>query len=277
MQREATQIRFAKRYCVFIRLLAAFGMSGALASTAHSDLIQLDLVGTIRFAGCPYDGNCWAYPLMWNVPKGESMALRVVYDSNVPLSGDYSNAAYYYAEYDHAIPLQPPLGMEISFGPYAVSIGGNGAPAEYYWISVYDEIDDPNSDYIKESVDIEIDAPVGSVIVPGPADFHDLEFHAIYLNFFNSYSDFLLGPSIPEGFPLFDWNTTQLYAEFYDPIYDRLGFVFMDVDQLTLTSLPEPSMRLGILAGSALLGLLHRRQTDKRRHSLELASPSSRL
>jgi hypothetical protein len=268
MHREAIQIRFAKRYCVLIGFLAALGLSGLFANPARSELVQLDVVGTVRFAGCPYDGNCWLYPLMWDVPKGESMTLRVVYDSEVPLSGDYSEADYYYAEYDHAIPLESPLGMEISFGPYAISVGSNGAPAEYYWIGVFDVINAyPNFPDIQESIHIQIDVPPGSVILPGPPGFHDLEFQDIYYNFSNLSSDFLVGPSIPAGFPLFDWELVQLVVEVYDPIYARLGFVFMNIDQVTLTTLPEPSVRLGVLAGAALLGLLQRRQRSKRRRS----------
>jgi hypothetical protein len=41
----------------------------------------------------------------------------------------------------------------------------------------------------------------------------------------------------------------------------------MNIDQVTLTTLPEPSVRLGVLAGAALLGLLQRRQRSKRRRS----------
>jgi hypothetical protein len=267
MPHEAIQIRFAKRYRVLIGFLAAFEMSGVFANPAHSELIQMDVVGTVRFAGCPYDGNCWQYPLMWNVPKGESMTLRVVYDSEVPLSGDYSEADYYYAEYDHAIPLESPLGMEISFGPYAISVGDNGGAAEYYWIYVFDLIYSLGYTETNESIGIQIEAPPGSIILPGPPGFHDLEFQAIYYSFSNTFSDFLVGPSIPAGFPLFDWDSTQLRVEVYDPIYARLGFVFMDIDQVTLTTLPEPSVHLGVLAGSALLGLLHRRQRGKRRHT----------
>ena len=267
MQHAAVQIRLATRYRVLIRLLTAFGMSGAFANPAQSDLMQLDVVGTVRFAGCPYAGNCWAYPLMWNVPNGESMTLRVVYDSEVPLSGDYSEASYYYAEYDHAIPLQPPLGMEISFGSYAIRVGSNGAPAEYYWINVFDLIYSLGYTETNESIGIHIETPPGSVILQAPPGFHDLEFQAIHYNFSNAWSDFLTGPSIPAGFTLFDWDRTQLWVEVYDPIYEQLGYVFMDVDQLTLTTLPEPSLRLGVLASAALLGLLHRRQRELRRRS----------
>jgi len=267
MRHDAIQIRFAKRYRVLIALLAAFGMSGSIANPAHSELLQLDIIGTVRFAGCPYDGMCWLYPLMWAVSSGESMTLRVIYDPDVPLSGDYSEADYYYAEYDHAIPLQSPLGMEISFGSYGISVGSNGAAAEDYWISVFDVIESyPNFPDIQESIGIQIEVPPGSVILPGPPGFHDLEFHGIYC-FFTNFGghDFLVGPSIPAGFPLFDWDDIQLRVEVSDPIYDQLGFAFINIDQVTLTPVPEPSVRLGVLAGAAVLGLLHRTQRGKRR------------
>jgi len=70
------------------------------------------------------------------------------------------------------------------------------------------------------------------------------------------------------GFPLFDWDLDQLVVEVYDPIYARQGFVFMNIDQVALTTLPEPSVRLGVLAGAALLGLLEHGRKGKRRRSL---------
>ena len=242
-------------------------LSALLANPASGELVQLDIVGTVSFAGCPYSGMCWLYPLMWGVSGGEHMSLRVIYDDELPLSEDWSEADHYYAIYDHAIPLQSPLGMEVSFGPYSVSVGSNGAAADYYWISVFDVIEPfPNFPDISESIGINIQVPPGSVILQGPLGFHDLELYGIFYDLLNFYGeDFLVGKSIPAGFPEFNWENILLTVEVYDPIYDQDGIAFLTIDSLTLTTVPEPSARLVVLAGAALLGLLERRQKGKRR------------
>jgi hypothetical protein len=176
------------------------------ANVASSELVQLDIVGTVSFVGCPYSGMCGPRPLMWGVSGGESMTLRIVYDPQVPLSGDFSEAEFYYAEYDHPIPLRSNLGMEVSFGPYAATIGWNGAAEEYYWISVFDVIQPfPNFPDLSEAIGVNIEVPAGSLILPGPPGFHDLELTGIHYGLRNFYGqDFLNGTSIPAGFPEFD-------------------------------------------------------------------------
>ena len=74
-----------------------------------------------------------------------------------------------------------------------------------------------------------------------------------------------MGKSIPAGFPEFNWENILLTVEVYDPIYGQDGIAFLTIDSLTLTTVPEPSARLVVLAGAALLGLLERRQKGKRR------------
>jgi hypothetical protein len=238
-----------------------------LASPARSELVQVDIVGTVFFEGCPYSGMCWKYPLMWGVSGGEPMTLRVVYDDGIPISEDFSQADHYFVFYDYAIPLQSPLGMEVSFGPYAVSVGSGGAAASYYWINVFDVIEPyPNFPDISEAIGINIEVPLGSVILQGPPGFHDLELYGIYYDLRNFYgADFLVGTSIPAGFPEFKWEDILLTVEVYDPIYDQDGIAFLTIDSLTLTTVPEPSSRLVVLVGAALLGLLERRQKGKRR------------
>jgi hypothetical protein len=112
-----------------------FLVSALLASPASSELVQVDIVGTVFFEGCPYSGTCWKYPLMWGVSGGETMTLRAIYADGIPISEDYSQADHYLVYYDHAVPLRSPLGMEVSFGPYAVrassdrnAAGGRAGP-----------------------------------------------------------------------------------------------------------------------------------------------------
>ena len=259
----ATIARPASRAAYSLTLLSAL-----LANPASSELYQLNIVGTIFFAGCPYSGMCWLSPLMWGVSGGEPTTLRVIYDDEIPLSEDLSGADYYYVYYDHAIPLRSPLGMEVSFGPYTANVGSNGAAAEYYWIDVYDVPEPYDIDDDEEAVGINIMVPPGSVILQGPPGFDDLELYGIFFSLGNSFgsdNDFVLGTSIPARFPELDWDHYQLRVEVYDPIYDRDGIAFLSIDSLTLTTVPEPSVRLNVLAGAALLGLLHRRQRSKRR------------
>jgi hypothetical protein len=242
-------------------------LSALLASPASSELVQVDIVGTVYFEGCPYSGTCWMYPLMWGVSGGEPMTLRAVYDDGIPISGDLSQADHYFVCYDHAIPLRSPLGMEVSFGPYAVSVGSSGAAASYYWFNVFDVIEPyPNFPDLSEAIGINIEVPPGSVTLQGPPGFHDLELYGIYYDLRNFYGeDFLVGPAIPAGFPEFNWEDILLTVDVYDPIYDQDGIAFLTIDNVTLTTVPEPSARLVILAGAALLGLLGRRQKGKRR------------
>jgi len=242
-------------------------VSALLASPASSELVQVDIVGTVFFEGCPYSGTCWMYPLMWGVSGGEPMTLRMIYDDGIPISEDYSQADHYLVYYDHAIPLQSPLGMEVSLGPYAVSVGSSGAAASYYWISLFDVIESyPNFPDVSEGIGVNIEVPSGSVILQAPVGFHDLELYGIYYDLLNFYGeDFLVGTSIPAGFPEFEWENILLTVEVYDPIYDQDGIAFLTIDSLTLTTVPEPSSRLVVLAGAALLGLLERRQKGKRR------------
>jgi len=237
-------------------------LSALLASPASSELVQVDIVGTVDFVGCPYSGTCWLYPLMWGVSGGEFMTLRVIYDDGIPISEDDSQPDHYCVYYDHAIPLESPLGMEVSFGPYAANVGSSGAAASYYWINVFDVIESyPNFPDISEAIGINIEVPPGSVILQGPPGFHDLELYGIDYGLRNFYGeDFLVGPSIPAGFPEFNWEDILLTVEVYDPIYDHDGIAFLTIDSLTLTTLPEPSARPVVLAGAALLGLLKRRQ-----------------
>ena len=167
------------------------------------------------------------------------MTLRMIYDDGIPLSEDFSEADYYYAIYDHAIPLQSPLGVEVSFGPYSASVGSNGAAADYYWISVFDVIEPyPNFSDISESIGINIEVSPGSVILRGPPGFHDLELYGIYYNLRNFYGeDFLVGTSIPAGFPEFNWEDILLTVDVMTPSMVRRNSVLehrsLDTDDST--------------------------------------------
>jgi hypothetical protein len=237
---------------------------GALfANPASSELIQVDIVGTVFFAGCPYSGMCSPYPLMWGVSGGESMTLRVVYDAKIPLSEDLSEPDSYYAIYGHTIPLQSPLGMEVTFGPYAANVGSGGVPADYYEIDVFDVIEPyPNYPDLSESIGIKIGVAPGSLSLPGPPGFHDLDFKGIHYGLRNFYGeDFLDGMSIPARFPELNWEDILLTVDVHDPIYGQDGKAFLRIESLTLKMLPSvPGLSIGgaVLLASALIAAASR-------------------
>ena len=116
------------------------------------------------------------------------MTLRVIYDPEVPLSEDLSEADFYYAIYEHAIPLQSHLGMQITFGPYAANVGSGGVAADSYTIDVFDVIEPfPNFPDISEAIGINITVPPRSLSMPGPPGFHDLELRGILYDLRNFY------------------------------------------------------------------------------------------
>jgi hypothetical protein len=211
------------------------------ANPASSELVQLDIAGTLFFVGCPSAISCASYPLMWGASGGEAMTLRVIYDTEAPLSADLSQADHYYAIYDHALPLQSPLGMEATFGPYAADVGSGGAAADSYSIEVFDVIESfPNFPDLSEAIAIDISVTPGSLRLPGPPGFHDLDLKGISYGFRNFYGqDFLNGTAIPAGFPEFNWEDILLMVDVHDPIYGRDGTAFLTVDRLTLTTLPS--------------------------------------
>ena len=97
------------------------------------------------------------------------MTLRAIYDDGIPISGDFSQPDHYFVCYDHATPLQSPLRMEVSFGPYAVSVGSGGEAASYYWIDLFDVIEPyPNFPDISEAIGINIEVSPGSVVLQAP-------------------------------------------------------------------------------------------------------------
>jgi hypothetical protein len=193
---------------------------------------------------------------MWGISGGEGMTLRAIYDSDAPLAGDFSTPETFSALYEHALPLDSPLGMEVSFGPYAAKLGSGGVAANAYAIDVFDVIIPyPNFPDLSEAISINIQVAPFSLSLPGPAGFHDLDMRGISLGFRNFYGrDFLNGSSLPAGFPDFDWEDVLLTVDVYDPIYDRNGSAFLQIDSLTLSTLP-PVPTLPV-AGFVLLAVI---------------------
>ncbi|MBW1688768.1 MAG: hypothetical protein JRS35_27370 [Deltaproteobacteria bacterium] len=233
-------------------------LSILLARVASGELVQVDVVGTVDFLGCPSAISCSSFPLMWGISGGESMTLRMVYDSDAPLAGDLSTSEAFLMTYEHALPLQSPLGVQVTFGPYDADVGSAGVEPDKYGISVFDVIIPfPNYPDLSEAIGITITVPPLGVNLPGPPGFHDLDLSGIAFSFQNFYSeDFLNGGSIPIGFPSFNWENTLLTVAVYDPVYDRNGTAFLEVDSLTLsTPLSVPGLTTGglLLLASGLL------------------------
>lgn len=232
----------------------------ALATAAGAERVQVDITGDVDFAGCP-TSFCASFPLMWGISGGESMTLRVVYDSAAPLVEDVSEPGLFFQRnYEHVLPLVSPLGVRVDFGPYSARVGGGGAVAEAYTINVFDAIDLLAFPEVGELIALTISVPPQTLTLSGPPGFHDLELKNIELDFFNVHDLFLNGAEIPAGFPGFAWENTLLAVDVYDPIYDRDGTAILDIQSLVVStpasrSVPGLGPRGALVLATALLAV----------------------
>lgn len=233
-------------------------LSILVARLAGGAPVQVEAAGTVDFVGCPSAISCPSYPLMWGVSGGESMTLRMFYDPAIPVAEDLSDPEAFLVRYEHALPLQPPLGVEVVFGPYVANVGSAGVAPEMYRITVFDVIlPYPNYPDISEVITVATSVAPLTLTLPGPSGYHDLDLRGISFGFRNFYGeDFLNGPEIPPAFPGFNWEELMLTVDVYDPVYDRDGTAFLKVENLTVTPAPSvPSLStwgLLLLAGGLL-------------------------
>ena len=112
-------------------------LSILLARVASGELVQVDVVGTVDFLGCPSAISCSSFPLMWGISGGESMTLRMVYDSDAPVAEDLCSPDAVLMNYEHALPRQSPIGVLVNFGPYDEDVCSADVEPDNYEICVF--------------------------------------------------------------------------------------------------------------------------------------------
>jgi len=219
---------------------------------------QIEITGTVDFAGCPSAISCSSFPFMWGVSGGEAMTARLVYDESSPLAFlDDAAPDYVSARYEHTLPLTAPLGVHIQFGPYSATAGSSGAPADRYAIHLFDDLNSTCCPDLSESVAVEMVVPPFSFSMSAPPGYHDLDLRVVRLDFLNysGIDDLLNGAVLPPGFAELAWEDIRLTVDVYDPIYARDGRAFLTVESLQSTQVPAiPTLsEWGLIAVPILL------------------------
>jgi hypothetical protein len=264
--------RFASRprsilLLVLVLLLSA--TSTVIPRPTRAAIHILEISATIDFVGCPSAISCPSFPLMWGVSGGEAVTARVAFDDTIPLAFiDDASPQYIFARHDHALPLSPPLGMNVQFGPYAAVVGSSGAVPDRYAISIFDDLGSGCCPGLPESMGIEVLVPDFSLTLTGPAGLHDLDLRAVRLEFLNygGAGNLLSGAAIVPGFQDFGWEEIRLSVDVFDPIYGRDGTAFIDVQGIETVTLqgvtvlsPGGLVTLGALLVAAASGVAFRR------------------